>query len=80
LNLDTVLPVLRKRRSKLHVVIAGRYAPFELTDFADIVTEMRQIKHPHPASKIPPQAGSVIVLAVGLLTLALRRPEPTGTK
>jgi cob(I)alamin adenosyltransferase len=57
LSLDTVLPALRKRRSKLHVGIAGRSAPFELTDFADIVTEMWQIKHPHPARKIPPQAG-----------------------
>ena len=53
----TVLPVLRKRRLGLHVVIAGRYAPFELTDVADIVTEMRQIKHLHPARKISPQAG-----------------------
>ena len=57
LSLDTVLPVLRKRRPGLHVVIAGRYAPFELTDVADIVTEMRQIKHLHPARKISPQAG-----------------------
>jgi cob(I)alamin adenosyltransferase len=57
LDLDTVMPVLRKRRPDLHIVIAGRYAPFELTDIADIVTEMRQIKHPHPARKIPPQAG-----------------------
>jgi hypothetical protein len=29
----------------------------ELTETADIVTEMRQIKHPHPARNIPPQAG-----------------------
>ena len=31
----------------LHVVITGRYAPDELIDYADLVTEMTKIKHPY---------------------------------
>jgi cob(I)alamin adenosyltransferase len=29
-----------------HVVITGRGAPAELMDAADLVTEMKQLKHP----------------------------------
>jgi cob(I)alamin adenosyltransferase len=34
------------RPPDLHLVITGRYAPEELIDFADLVTEMEAIKHP----------------------------------
>lgn len=30
----------------LHLIITGRDAPAELVEFADLVTEMREIKHP----------------------------------
>ena len=46
LDLDEVLEVLRNRPSDLHVVITGRDAPQALVEFADLVTEMREIKHP----------------------------------
>jgi cob(I)alamin adenosyltransferase len=32
---------------ELHLVITGRYAPPELIDYADLVTEMQLIKHPY---------------------------------
>ena len=57
LNLDALIRVLRHRRPDLHVVLTGRYAPFELIDFADLVTEMRPMKHPFPAQKVAAQAG-----------------------
>jgi len=44
--LDEVLDVLRKRPVGVHVVITGRKAPQRLIAFADLVTEMREIKHP----------------------------------
>ncbi len=44
---EEVLEVLRNRPPDLHVVITGRYAPQVLIDFADLVTEMREIKHPY---------------------------------
>ncbi len=31
---------------ELHIIITGRAAPQELIDYADLVTEMREIKHP----------------------------------
>lgn len=45
--LPEVLETLRQRPPGLHVVITGRSAPQELVDFADLVTEMREIKHPY---------------------------------
>ncbi len=47
LELEEVLEVLRNRRPDMHVIITGRDAPQELIDFADLVTEMREIKHPY---------------------------------
>lgn len=41
-----VLSVLRRRPAMQHVVITGRGAPAELIDEADLVTEMKQVKHP----------------------------------
>jgi len=41
----------------LHLIITGRYAPQNLIDFADLVTEMRLIKHPFREQNIRAQAG-----------------------
>ena len=46
LDIDEVLEVLRRRPKDTHVVITGRDAPQALIDFADLVTEMREVKHP----------------------------------
>ena len=46
LDLDEVLQVLRDRPPNIHVILTGRDAPAALVDFADLVTEMREIKHP----------------------------------
>jgi cob(I)alamin adenosyltransferase len=44
--LDDVLPVLRNRPPMQHVVITGRGAKDVLIEEADLVTEMKQVKHP----------------------------------
>jgi cob(I)alamin adenosyltransferase len=41
-----VIDVLQQRPEGLHVIITGRDAPQELIDYADLVTEMREVKHP----------------------------------
>ena len=46
---EEVLEELRSKREMLHVVITGRNAKEELMDLADLVTEMRLIKHPYKA-------------------------------
>jgi cob(I)alamin adenosyltransferase len=49
LDLADVLRVLASRRPGLHAVVTGRNAPQELVDAADLVTEMRLVKHPFRA-------------------------------
>jgi cob(I)alamin adenosyltransferase len=45
--LAVVLEELRHKREMLHVVITGRNARDELIDMADLVTEMKLVKHPY---------------------------------
>ena len=45
LTIDAVLDALNRRHPAVEVVVTGRYAPQELIDAADLVTEMREIKH-----------------------------------
>jgi len=47
LDLDEVIETLRNRPEGQHVIVTGRAAPPELIDFADLVTEMREVKHPY---------------------------------
>jgi cob(I)alamin adenosyltransferase len=48
LNTDEVMEWLRLNRpSNLHIVITGRSAPEALIQQADLVTEMKVIKHPY---------------------------------
>jgi cob(I)alamin adenosyltransferase len=49
LPLDEVLDALKNRRSTLHVVVTGRNARDELVELADLVTEMKLVKHPYRA-------------------------------
>lgn len=46
IDLDDVIDTLKVRPDDLHVVLTGRDAPQQLIDFADLVTEMREVKHP----------------------------------
>ncbi len=44
-GVDDVIAVLERRDPRVEVVLTGRYAPQELIDVADLVTEMREVKH-----------------------------------
>ncbi|MDO5724911.1 MAG: cob(I)yrinic acid a,c-diamide adenosyltransferase [Tissierellia bacterium] len=44
-DVDEVIEVLKKRAPHVEVVITGRYADEKIIDFADLVTEMKEIKH-----------------------------------
>ena len=55
-SLEEVLALLDNKPAPLHLVLTGRNAPQALIDRADLVTEMREIKHPWQ-QKIPAQAG-----------------------
>ncbi len=44
-TLEEVMDMLEKKAPHIEVVLTGRYAPQELIDKADLVTEMKEIKH-----------------------------------
>lgn len=47
LPLEEILDALRRKRPMLHIVITGRNAPGPLLELADLVTEMKLVKHPY---------------------------------
>src|SRR3989338_8937830 len=44
---EPVLDTLKKKRERVHVVLTGRTARPEIIELADLVTEMREVKHPY---------------------------------
>ena len=57
LDIDEVIETLRNRPDNLHVVMTGRDAPQALIDYADLVTEMREVKHPYRTEGLKAQPG-----------------------
>jgi cob(I)alamin adenosyltransferase len=58
LDVNEVITWLKDNKPPmLHLIITGRNAPQELVDFADLVTEMKEIKHPYDEQEVPAQAG-----------------------
>jgi cob(I)alamin adenosyltransferase len=55
-DLKDVLAVLDLKPEKTEVLLTGRYAPQEIIDRADLVTEMREIKH-YYNSGVPARVG-----------------------
>jgi cob(I)alamin adenosyltransferase len=52
LDVNKVLDHIKEIRTKqphLHIIMTGRNAPPELIEMADLVTEMKEIKHPFHA-------------------------------
>lgn len=47
LSLDEVIEGLSHKDPNAHVILTGRDAPAKLIEMADLVTEMREIKHPY---------------------------------
>jgi len=48
LDTEAVIGWLAEHKpARLHLIIAGRYAPPALIEFADLVTEMIEVKHPY---------------------------------
>lgn len=46
-KVEDVVRVVKERPPRVEVVLTGRYAPPELLEIADLVTEMKCIKHPY---------------------------------
>lgn len=52
-----VVSFLRQKPEMVHVILTGRNAKRELIDAADLVTEMREVKHPFKEQGILAQRG-----------------------
>ena len=55
-SLDEVLSLIKEKPEHVELVLTGRKAPRELIDVADLVTEMREVKHPYRRG-MPPRPG-----------------------
>jgi cob(I)alamin adenosyltransferase len=44
-SVDELIQLLKKKPAETEIIITGRYAPAELIEIADLVTEMKEIKH-----------------------------------
>ncbi|MGE5379415.1 MAG: cob(I)yrinic acid a,c-diamide adenosyltransferase [Candidatus Saccharibacteria bacterium] len=56
LKVEDVLRVVKSRPPHMEIVLTGRYCPSEIIEIADLVTEMRQVKHPYEKG-IPARRG-----------------------
>jgi cob(I)alamin adenosyltransferase len=55
-DLDAVLAFMRAKPPGLELILTGRYAPREMMDLADTVTEMKEIRH-HYNRGVPARKG-----------------------
>lgn len=44
-SVEEVIDILKNKNEKIEVIITGRYAKEELINLADLVTEMKEVKH-----------------------------------
>ena len=56
LSPEPVVQVLQKKPEMVHVILTGRNAHPSIVECADLVTEMRDVKHPYQKG-IPAQRG-----------------------
>jgi cob(I)alamin adenosyltransferase len=47
IELKDLLAIIEEKPKGVELVLTGRYAPPEVIERADLVTEMREVKHPY---------------------------------
>jgi len=57
LSREAVLQAFQNRPPGPHIVVTGRNAPDELIEIADLVTEMKEIKHPFGDQELKARKG-----------------------
>jgi len=57
LDLTEILNVFSSRRTMLHIVVTGRHAPKQLIEEADLVSDIRSVKHPYREQGVKAQQG-----------------------
>lgn len=56
ISLDEVIDLIKNKPKHVELILTGRYAPVQIIDAADLVTEMREVKHPYTQG-VPPRRG-----------------------
>ena len=56
LSVDRVLNLIRNKPKKLHIILTGRDVHPDVIAVSDLVTEMREVKHPY-GTGVPAQKG-----------------------
>lgn len=56
-NVTEVIELLQSKPEQTEIVITGRYAPDELIDLADLVSEMKEVKHYYASEGIEARLG-----------------------
>ncbi|MEM2510925.1 MAG: cob(I)yrinic acid a,c-diamide adenosyltransferase [Candidatus Methanomethylicia archaeon] len=46
IDLNEVINILKNKPSHVEIILTGRYAPKEIIEIADLVTEFKEVKHP----------------------------------
>jgi len=55
-DLAEVIGLIEQKPEKVELILTGRYADEKLIELADLVTEMREVKHPYQKG-IPARKG-----------------------
>ncbi len=55
-DVNEVVDLIKNKPEHVELVLTGRHAPPEVVEVADLVTEMKEIKHPYTKG-IPPRRG-----------------------
>jgi len=56
ITINSVLEIIKSKPKKLELILTGRNAPQKIIDAANLVTEMKMIKHPY-YKNIPARKG-----------------------
>ena len=57
IDLNEVISILKRKPSHVEVILTGRYAPREIVEIADLVTEFKEVKHPFRVRKLNARPG-----------------------
>lgn len=56
IDTNEVIRLIRNKPKHVELILTGRYAPAQIIELADLVTEMREVKHPFTQG-VPPRRG-----------------------
>ncbi len=56
ISIDKVVELIKTRPKHVELILTGRSAPAQIIELADLVTEMKEVRHPYTQG-IPPRKG-----------------------